>query len=191
MKHTVRSFSIGLLAAGLIMLVVFYFFDNPRAEEPNYDTDAMIAKLEQDGYRIVTEEEYITLSVANAKEDNEGLENQEVEESEKSPEEDEDNTSKDNEKENNSEKQEEADEDDEENKEDGEEREPKTVTITIEPGMASSHISSMLLEENLIDDEDAFNSYLRENDYSLRVQMGDHELQTGMSFYEIAEALTN
>ena len=185
MKHTVRSFSVGLLAAGLIMLVVYLFLDESMKAEQDYNKDEVIAHVEQEGYRVITEEEYISMSVAKTQQDN--LEKNKVEpnkEEESSIEEE--DTSNVVEEENSSEEQQEETVEEKE-----EDNTPALKTITIEPGMATSQISSMLANQNLIDDAQEFNSYLQEHEYSLRVQMGDHELKEGMSFYEIAEALTN
>ena len=174
MKHTVRSFSVGLLAAGLIMLVVYLFLDESTKAEHDYNTDEVIAHMEQEGYRIITEEEYISMSVAKTQQDKQEENKEEPSEEEESSIIEEEDTS--------NEVEEETVE---------EENTPAIKTITIESGMATSQISSMLADQNLIDDAGAFNSYLQEHEYSLRVQMGDHELREGMSFYEIAEAMTN
>lgn len=179
MKHTVRSFSVGLLTAGLIMLAVFYFLEEGNNKQTTLPTEEMISHIEQDGFRVLTEKEYIAFSVTNAQQEDE-TENKET------PSEEKENVAEVTE-------EKEAEKTEEENKSDEaeEESKPVTKTINIENGMASSHISSMLEDENLVDDGKAFNKYLQDNDYSLRVQLGQHELTEGMSYYEIAEELTN
>lgn len=183
MKHTVRSFSVGLLAAGLIMLVVYLFLDQSTKAEQDYNKDEVIAHMEQEGYRIITEEEYISMSVTKAHQDKLEASKEDSSEEEESSIEEEDTSNEVEEDDSSEEQQEETDE--------VEENTPTIKTITIEPGMATSQISSMLADQNLIDDAQEFNSYLQEHEYSLHVRMGDHELREGMSFYEIAEAMTN
>ncbi|RDW19340.1 hypothetical protein CWR48_09135 [Oceanobacillus arenosus] len=63
--------------------------------------------------------------------------------------------------------------------------------MNIEPGMPSSMITSVLQEQGIIDDASEFNSYLEEHDYSLKVRMGTHQVTSAMSFYELAETITN
>ncbi|WP_010650883.1 endolytic transglycosylase MltG [Oceanobacillus massiliensis] len=63
--------------------------------------------------------------------------------------------------------------------------------MTISPGMASSDISSLLAENQIIQDASEFNSYLDEHDYSLQIQIGSYELTSDMSFYQIAERLAH
>lgn len=200
MKYTIRSFSVGLLTTGLIMLAVYYFFGNETNNQANMETDEMISHIEQEGYRVLTEKEYIAYSVANTNQDEneEELANEENEEApeeetastkEKDEEAEEQKKADEKEKAEKEEKEKAKDEKEEEDKE--EESAPKTVTINIPSGMASSQISALLQEEKIIDNAEDFNAYLQDNDYSLRVQIGTHKLTQGMSFYEIAEALTN
>lgn len=192
MKYTIRSFSVGLLTTGLIMLAVYYFFGNETNNQANMETDEMISHIEQEGYRVLTEKEYIAYSVANTNQD----ENEEELANEEAPEEE---TASAKEKDEEAEEQKKADEKEKAEKEEKEKAEdekeeesaPKTVTINIPSGMASSQISALLQEEKIIDNAEDFNAYLQDNDYSLRVQIGTHKLTQGMSFYEIAEALTN
>lgn len=205
MKHTVRAFSVGLLTAGLILLGVFFFTDGANNAQADISTEEMIGKIQEDGYRVITEEEYISFSVssANSKDQEESEEAEETEETEeteenaeKEPAEDETEPEAEaDDEEVNDEAEEDAEEEEstetEAEEEEEEEQTPSTVTITIEPGMVSSQISQMLEEHGIIEDAGAFTDYILEHDYSLRIQMGEHELETGMSHYEIAESLSN
>ncbi|MCF3941776.1 endolytic transglycosylase MltG [Oceanobacillus alkalisoli] len=188
MKHTVRAFSVGLIAAGLILLAVFYLFGHGNEGAAEYSTEELIEKIEEEGLRVVSEEEYISITLGN----NESNENEdEAEETE--TEETEDSAEIETANQDSEENDEEETESEEEKEDEAEEEEetPSPVVITVEPGMATSYISDLLEEEGLIDDAAAFNEYLIDNDYSLRVQMGDHELEHGLSEYEIAEQLTS
>jgi outer membrane biosynthesis protein TonB len=197
MKHTVRAFSIGLITAGLLLLGIYYFMDLPENNQAEISPEEMIARIEAEGYHVLTEEEYISYSVSGTVSEEEEDTSAETDEDEEEVEEEkEDQTDEEDEVEDSDEREESADEEEanepeQEQEEEQEEDTPQTVTIQIESGMASSQISRMLENEGLIEDAEAFNQYLQEHDYSLRVQLGEHELVTGMSHYEIAEELTN
>jgi len=184
MKHTVRSFSIGLLTAGVIMLIGFYFFGSETAQTTELTVDEMVPLVEEEGYRIITEEDYISLSLRN---DNSSANDEEEEEgTEQADESEEDAEEEDYTEENDS--NEESDE--EENEEMEEEEEITTYTLNIEPGMTSSEFSSLLEENNIVEDASEFNQYIEDEDYSLRVQIGEFELTSDMTIYEIAEEIT-
>lgn len=187
MKHTVRAFSVGLIVAGLILLGVFYF-DGVNEGHAEYTTEELIEQVEADGFRVITEEEYISFSVANSQQSNDSQAEDEEEDEIKKEVTEKKVASKTTESKTDNTK---APKEKEEEKEKDKDNTPSTFTIQIESGMASSQISRLLEERGIVDDAEAFNSYLLEHDYSLRVQLGEHELQTGMSYYEIAERLTN
>lgn len=189
MKHTVRAFALGLIVAGVILLGAFYFVDDSDENIENITTEELIARVEEEGLRVISEEEYISYSVERA-EDNDSDEKNEEENPDDEDSDDETDEEPEEENEDNNDEEDENEDEDQE-VEEQEEESPSTITITIEPGMASSHISNLLEDEGLIEDAGEFNDYLLENDYSLYVRMGEHELETGMSHYEIAEALTN
>lgn len=67
MKQPVRYFAIGLLTAGVILLAMFYV-EESKSKIDDLSAEEMIEALKADGYRIVTEAEYITLSVQDKKE---------------------------------------------------------------------------------------------------------------------------
>lgn len=64
------------------------------------------------------------------------------------------------------------------------------VKINIQEGMNTSDVSKQLEQAGIIDSASKFNQYLIKNDYHKRVQIGTFEVKKGMSYYEIAEALT-
>ncbi|GAB3795499.1 hypothetical protein [Virgibacillus kimchii] len=183
MKQTVRSFSIGLLTAGIVMLVGFYFFDSGTGQTKELTVEEMVPLVEEEGYRIISEQDYISLSVGNnepAEEEGEEANeesNDEAEEADESAEEEE------NTEDNNSN----GDSGEEENEE---EEEITTYTLNIESGMTTSEFSSLLEENDIIEDAGEFNQYIEDEDYSLRVQIGEFELTSDMSMYEIAEEIT-
>lgn len=189
MKHIVRSFSVGLIAAGLVTLLVFYTFGESNSDEMTYSTEELITLIEEDGYRVVTADEYISYTVTNAQKDKDAANAEEESEEEAKVE----NENQDEESTN---EEADAEEETEEEVEEIEEETVKeetvtTVSINIPSGMASLDVSRLLENENVVDDAEEFNEYLLQNGYSQRVQLGSHELTTDMSFFEVAEALSN
>src|SRR5690625_2718167 len=69
MKQPMRYFSIGLLTASVILLLAFYFFDNSTTSTDDLPVEEMIEAIKADGYHVVSEKEYIALSV-NDEDDN-------------------------------------------------------------------------------------------------------------------------
>ncbi|HLR40115.1 MAG TPA: hypothetical protein VK091_00470 [Virgibacillus sp.] len=69
MKQPMRYFSIGLLTASVILLLSFYFFDNSTTGTDDLPVEEMIEAIKADGYHVVSEKEYIALSV-NDEDDN-------------------------------------------------------------------------------------------------------------------------
>lgn len=192
MKQTVRSFSVGLLTAGVIMLIGFYFFSSESAQTKELTVDEMVPLVEEEGYRIISEEDYISLSVKNDNiSGNEEEAEEETEESTDDSEDSEDNADEeDNNREDNDSDGESEEEEEEENEEEEEEEEITTYTLNIESGMTTSEFSSLLEDNDIIDDAAEFNRYIEDEDYSQRVQIGEFELTSDMSMYEVAEAIT-
>jgi len=60
MKHLLRSFAAGLFSAGVIMLAAYYFSEESREE---LTADEMIPIVEEEGYHVLTSDEYISLAV--------------------------------------------------------------------------------------------------------------------------------
>ncbi|GGB29287.1 hypothetical protein F3157_00065 [Virgibacillus dakarensis] len=174
MKQPVRLFSLGLFTASLIVLILFLFVDDSKKNVENIPNDEMITALQADGYRVLSESEYISLSVNNDKD------KQEAEKTEKASAEGqaEDNNSA-----------EKADED-KENKADEAEKEEKTYTLTIKSGMASSEISDALVENGIIDDAGKFSKFLKDKGYDTKVQLGKFKVSSSMNQKEIAEEIT-
>ncbi|MGM8365138.1 hypothetical protein ACLIBG_06575 [Virgibacillus sp. W0181] len=172
MRQPIRAFSIGLLTASVILLVVFLFFKDNSVTEQQYTMDELKNKVEEKGYRIVSEEEYITLSLMEEEE----LENDNN--SEKTE------TKSDN-KADKTNKTEEG-----ENKEESVSEESKSYTLKVEPNMMP-HIVSDLLEKNkIIENASELDQYLEEHDISNLIQIGDHQLNSDMTIAEIAEEIT-
>ncbi|AIF43418.1 hypothetical protein X953_09835 [Virgibacillus sp. SK37] len=61
--------------------------------------------------------------------------------------------------------------------------------MNIKPGMATSEISNLLEEKKIIKDSGKFDQYLEKENYSEKVQIGEFEVTSDMSFYELAEKI--
>lgn len=167
MKQPVRAFSIGLFASGIILLAIVLFFDESKEKTKDESHQEKIASLEKDGFRVLTEEKYISLSVNNDKPENEkkdeAKKEKEETKNEEKPSEEKENPAK----------------------------EIKTYTLKIEPGLASSSTISSVLEKNqIIDSASKFSKYLEDHDYSKYVQIGTFKLTSDMTFKEVAETIT-
>ena len=64
------------------------------------------------------------------------------------------------------------------------------VTVTIEFGVTSAHVSELLEEAGLVEDAASFDAYLCSNGYSRKITAGVYEIQPGTSEVEIIEIIT-
>ncbi len=69
--------------------------------------------------------------------------------------------------------------------------EKRTVQITIKGGMSSYPVCQMLQDLGMIKDATEFDDYLIKNGYANRISVGTHTLTIGMSFEEIAIAISD
>lgn len=67
MKHTVRAFSIGLLTSAVILFIIFYFVEDSAKSVENIDIEEMIEYVENEGYAVLDQQEYISYSVQKNK----------------------------------------------------------------------------------------------------------------------------
>ncbi|HLR62398.1 MAG TPA: hypothetical protein VK097_08140 [Lentibacillus sp.] len=179
MKQIIRSFAFGLLTAGIVLLGVFYVADEPQPEAENIPAEDMIDIIESEGYHVLTESEYISVSVESDKDKNNKGNSDDGDQQQNSSEE----TNSDDSNDSNNEQNNSSDSTDESS--------PKTYTLTVESGVAPSEISQTLEENDIIDDADAFTEYLEDEGYSELVQLGEFELSSDMDQKEIAETITN
>lgn len=64
-----------------------------------------------------------------------------------------------------------------------------TVRITIKSGMGSEEVAELLRDAGIIDDTADFDSYLNNNGYSTRIETGTFQINSSMTYQEIAELL--
>ncbi len=176
MKHLLRSFAAGLFSAGVIMLAAYYFSEESREE---LTADEMIPIVEEEGYHVLTSDEYISLAVQPKDKEENTEEKAETKQEEKK------------EKAENKEKEEQKEE--EKNNEKKEDKQPETssYTLQIKPGMLTPEITELLEENKIIDDAAKFNRYLEEHEYSPKIQIGNFKLTSDMDYYQIAETITD
>ncbi|MBQ9983216.1 MAG: hypothetical protein IJP29_01365 [Lachnospiraceae bacterium] len=72
-----------------------------------------------------------------------------------------------------------------------EEPKNKTVTITIKGGMSSYPVCQKLEELGVIEDASDFDNYLIRNGYANRISVGTHTLRIGMTYEQIAVAISD
>lgn len=176
MKHLLRSFAAGLFSAGVIMLAAYYFSEESREE---LTADEMIPIVEEEGYHVLTSDEYISLAVQPKDKEENTEEKAETKQEDKK------------EKAENKEKEERKEE--EKNNEKKEDKQPETssYTLQIKPGMLTPEITELLEENKIIDDAAKFNRYLEEHEYSPKIQIGNFKLTSDMDYYQIAETITD
>ncbi|MDL4841541.1 hypothetical protein [Aquibacillus rhizosphaerae] len=75
--------------------------------------------------------------------------------------------------------------------EEEEESELTTFTLTIEAGMNVNEISELLYEATMIENQNDFITYLEENEYSTKIQIGEFSINSSMTKEEIANTITN
>lgn len=175
MKQTMRAFALGLLTATLIMTIVLFATNGFSKKTKDLSKNEMITSLKKDGYRVMTESEFISLSVEydakRMKENEKKKTEHEKKKAEKSGD-DEDTKSKDDKK-----------------KKDKESDDVKTATIKVESGMPPSKISDQLESKGIIKDARKFDKFLEDNDHVKYIQLGEHEVKSDMSDTELAKAI--
>src|SRR5699024_6621726 len=62
-KQQMDSFSYGLFAAGIIIIIAFFVVDQPKKNAKEMTIDDMIDEMKDEGYRVISEAEYISLAV--------------------------------------------------------------------------------------------------------------------------------
>lgn len=174
MKQAIRYFSLGLLLS--VLLLYGYQFFNKEDRAASFSEEELIALVEDEGYHVITNEEYITYSL-NKDETGENQEASNSEEKEK--------------KEDKDDKKEEKSDDNEEDEKD-EEDEVVKASIKVDEDTYTPDIADKLIDEKIIDkdDGDKFIDYIEDNDYSDYIQLGTFKVDSEMSMKDLAETFT-
>ncbi|WP_227994942.1 endolytic transglycosylase MltG [Oceanobacillus sp. CFH 90083] len=202
MKQHVRAFAVGLLTSGALLLAIYLFGNQSSGNLADTEPDELISVLEDRGYAVLTQDEYIAYIVgradpeeaetdsdadeaAEADANNDAEENESTDEDEEASEENgSDEESNENAEGNNN------NSDGNEDEEVSEESDVIEVEITLEDGAPPSTISNALEDAGLIDDAWDFNDFLEDNDLSGSVKPGTYEINSEMSFSEIGDIIT-
>lgn len=182
MKQPIRFFSIGLFTASFIIFIIF-LFNHTSNKENDLTVDEMIESIETDGYRVLTEEEYITYTV-NKDLAHEDTKKENAKSKEKKPKDKENNNKEKEDKQ----KSDQSDRSDEKNNK--KDQSVKKYTVKIKSGMMPEEVARLLEENDIIDDAFSFATYLEDNGYSPYVQIDSFKLTSDMSRKEIAEKIT-
>lgn len=174
MRQPIRYFSIGLFTASVITLAFSFFTDENEAK--SLSLDEMITAIQDDGYRVISESDYISLAVNGSEDEGEKKKEEKKENKEKEKDEAKANEKKDKKK-------------DKQDKE-KEEEEVFTYTLHVKPDMVAPTIAELLVENKIIDDAASLSKYLEDEGYSKYIQLGKHKLSSDMSKKEIAEEIT-
>lgn len=175
MKQPVRFFAIGLFTASFIMFIIF-LLNNTSNEDADLSVDEMIESIEADGYRVITEEDYITYTV------NKDIANEEEKEAK-------DNAT-DKPKETDQEDSKDDDSTQSESENETEDQSVKSYNVKIKSGMMPEEVAQLLEDNEIIDDAFSFATYLEDNGYSPYVQIDSYQVTSEMSNKEIAEKIT-
>lgn len=182
MKQPLRYFSIGLLTATVILVIVFLLINNTGDNKNKMTTDEMIDALKEDGYRVLTDSDYMTLALS-------GEQTEEEEDADADAEAEDKEEADDESSEESSDEKEESDEDDAEDAD--EESDKITYTINIKENMYVPEVTKLLEEKKIISDADKFTKYLEDEGFAEYIQLGKHDVDNKMSERELAKAITN
>lgn len=215
-KYFLRGLGIGIIFSAVICLTAY--LSNPESKisdeeiirraktlgmieqedkvgdllEKNISEDKNPSSSEKNGENTVSTEVSETITTENASVNSEEITEEEDSTKEKekvSEKEKTETTARDTE-----EKMETTAKDTEEKTEQGDEKSTEseeTVTITVERGASSYPICQKLEKLGMIKDASEFDTYLIENGYASKIRVGDHILKKGMSFHDIAEAISD
>ena len=176
MKQAIRYFSLGLLLS--VLLLYGYQFFNKEDRAASFSEEELINLVEDEGYHVITNEEYITYSLNK----DEAGENQEASNSEEK------------EKQDDKKKEDKEDDNKEEESDDNEDEEDEVVKadIKVDENTYTPDIADKLIDKKIIDkdDGDKFVEYIEDNDYSDYIQLGTFKVDSEMSMKDLAETFT-
>ncbi|UOQ42513.1 hypothetical protein MUN89_10985 [Halobacillus salinarum] len=150
MKHTLRSFAIGLIAATALISFA-YWKESPSpvsTQNEELSSKEMIKKIESIGYHVLDSKEFEQL-----KNESQTTSTQAEQTSKKEA--------------------------------------IYYLTLDIDSGTTSSDISKKLKQAKIIDDEKAFETYMKDHKYSKYIQIGSVLVDSSMSTKQLAQAITH
>src|SRR5699024_1916651 len=188
MRIPIRYFSIGLLTASIVLLIMFLITDDGGQAIEEYSVEELSEAIEDKGYRVITQDDFISFSMYL--DEQKKVENNDEEKEKKDKEkEQKDKKDKKSDKEKKKDKDK-KDKDKKDKKKDKEKDKRKKATVRVKQGDVIKDIGDRLKDEGIIKDVDKFVDYMEDNDYSSYVQIGSFKVHSDMSLKEIAETLT-
>ncbi|ASS91917.1 MULTISPECIES: endolytic transglycosylase MltG [Aeribacillus] len=178
-KRILQAFSAGMIVSTSILTLTFYLgnYDQKVVAEKELTDKSVNEYLAQNNKIAVSNKEYEEfLSYKDTKVKNLNKTPQQNEQQQK--------------QQNQNAQNQNAQNQNQEQKNNNQQTEVKPVKVNIKEGMTTSDVSKILEQSGIIDSASKFNQYLIKHDYHKRVQIGTFEVKKGMSYYEIAEALT-
>lgn len=187
MKQSLRFFSLGLLVSALLLFGFNFFFEGSDSIS-NASVDDLKAALHEEGYRVVSEEDYVTYTLKKDEAQNKSDEASKDEAEETDKKDIQESTK-------NTDKKEDKDEKADKKKEDKEKEDKDKVvkaTIKTKAGVVSPEIADDLVDKKIIkkNERDKFVKYLDDNGYSEYIQLGTFKVNSDMNFKELAETVT-
>ncbi|SLL32665.1 YceG-like family [Mycobacteroides abscessus subsp. abscessus] len=159
-KQSLRSFAIGMLLSAS-MLGSYYFYQESKSQEQfSINVPDATTFLQKEGFIILSDSEYNDMQ-KTIEQSKQDQAKSDVEANEK--------------------KQEESKE---------EKQEIYSYTLKVKSGMSISSIAELLYENKIIKDPKNLETYLIDNDYHKKIQVGSFRLTSEMSNKKIAEKLT-
>lgn len=65
------------------------------------------------------------------------------------------------------------------------------IIVSIKSGMSSEDVSELFASQGIVENQEEFDSYLKDNGYSKTIVVGDYSIVPGLTYKEIAEIITN
>src|SRR5699024_10504221 len=170
MKQSLRFFSLGILVSAILLLGYTLFFSGDL-KQADPSVEEMSDSLSDQGYRVVSEDEYVKYTLDKDKASN-------SEENDETNKEDEDEKEKD-------------ESDNNDDKKDKDKKKEK-ATIKTKSGVVAPDIAEDLVEEKIIkkDEKDDFAAYMDDEGYSEKVQLEKFKVDSDMDFKELAKTFT-
>ncbi|WP_312092174.1 hypothetical protein [Niallia sp.] len=159
-KQSLRSFAIGMLITASIIGSFYFYQEKKDQAETVLNVTDASTYLQQKGFIVLSDAEYEDLQ-KSIEEKKQSQEKTAAEANEK--------------------KQEESKE---------QEQESYAYTLKVKSGMSISTIATLLYKNKIVEDQEEFETYLIDNDYHKKIQVGSFRLTNEMSYKKIAEKLT-
>lgn len=160
-KHSLRSFAIGMLLSASIIGSFYYYLENKSQEQATISVSEATSYLQTKGFTVLAEDEYNNLQKQIAEKKQEQAKSA-ANEKEKT--------------------QEEPTEEQQDN---------IAYTLKVKSGMSISEIAELLYKEKIVKDQEEFETYLIDNGYHTKIQVGSFPLTSDMSHKKLPKLLQN